>query len=291
MKRLEGKVCVVAGATRGAGRGIATELGAAGATVYCVGRTTRESQSPMQRPETIEETADLVTAHGGVGIPVRVDCTVRAEVEALFERVRVEQSGRLDVLVNDVWGGESMVAWDVPSWEMDVEQGLRLLNQAVCSHILLSRYGVPLMVARNQGVVFEVTDGDSYYWRGSYFYDLVKVNVIRLAQNLHEEFKARKLPITSLAITPGYLRSEEMLAFKGLTESTWRDGIAVDANWAFSETPRYIGRAVAALAADPEVNSKSGQALATWHLYKEYGFRDLDTTTPDWEANHVKHAE
>ncbi len=283
MKTLEGKVCVVAGATRGCGRGIAVELGVAGATVYCVGRSARGNLSPMNRPETIEETAERVNAHGGIGIPVRVDCTQRLEVEALFERVKNEQNGQLDVLVNDVWGGETMIEWDVPFWKMDVEQGLALLNQAVFSHILLSRFGVPLMVARNQGIVFEITDGDGIYWRGSYFYDLVKVNVIRLAQNLHEEFKERNLPLTSLVVTPGYLRSEQMLAFKGLTEETWRDGIASDPGWARSETPRYLGRAIAALAADPNIHTKGGKALATWHLYKEYNFTDLDGSQPDWE--------
>jgi NAD(P)-dependent dehydrogenase (short-subunit alcohol dehydrogenase family) len=286
MKSLTGRVCVVAGATRGAGRGIAVELGAAGATVYCVGRTTREQASPLQRPETIEETADLVTAHGGTGIAVRADCTVLSEVEALFQRVEAEQEGRLDLLVNDVWGGETMVQWDVPLWEIDVAQGIALLNQAVHSHILLSRYGVPLMVAQRQGLVIEVTDGDGNHWRGNFIYDLVKVSVIRLAHNLHQEFKSRELPLTALAITPGFLRSEQMLAFMGVTETNWRDGIASDRHWAYSETPFYIGRAVAALAADPDVRNKGGQALATWHLYKEYGFTDVDGTTPDWEADH-----
>lgn len=285
MKLLEGKIAVVAGATRGAGRGIAVELGAAGATVYCVGRSVRGAPSPMNRPETIEETAERVNAQGGVGIPVQVDCTVPSQVEALFERVREEQQGRLDFLINDVWGGEKMVEWDVPLWEADVEQGFALLRQAVHSHILLNRFGIPLMVAQNRGVVFEITDGDGYHWRGAFFYDLVKVSVIRIAQDLHEEFKAKGLPLTALAVTPGYLRSEEMLTFKGLTEATWRDGIASDAGWAKSETPHYIGRAIAALAADPQVHSKSGQMLATWHLYKEYGFTDLDDRHPDWEKD------
>jgi NAD(P)-dependent dehydrogenase (short-subunit alcohol dehydrogenase family) len=237
----------------------------------------------MKRPETIDQTAALVDAHGGKGIPVRVDCTQRAEVEALFERVREEQNGRLDVLVNDVWGGEEMVEWDKPFWETDLDQGLALLNQAVTSHILLSRFGVPLMVAQGSGIVFEVTDGDGYHWRGLYFYDLVKVSVIRLAQNLHEELKERHVPITSIAVTPGFIRSEQMLDFKKLTEENWRDGIAEDEGWARSETPHYLGRAIAAMVTDPNIHEKSGKVLATWHLYKEYGFKDLDGRQPDWE--------
>jgi NAD(P)-dependent dehydrogenase (short-subunit alcohol dehydrogenase family) len=236
MNPLEGKVAVVAGATRGAGRGIAVELGATGATVYCTGRSVRGRPSDLNRPETVDETAELVTAAGGQGIAVRTDHTNEEEVRALFERVRREQNGRLDILVNDVWGGESLVSWGTPFWEQDLEAAAKLLERAVFSHIVTSRYGVPLMVARGEGLIIEITDGDTLDYRGNFLYDLVKTSVIRLAVGMAGDLSGRMvttepggklerqaLKITALALTPGFLRSEEMLDHFGVTEANWQD--------------------------------------------------------------------
>jgi len=293
MSNLKEKIVVVAGATRGCGRGIAVELGAAGATVYCTGRSTRGNPSDLNRPETIEETAELVTKAGGTGIAVRVDHTQEAQVKALFEQVKAEQ-GRLDILVNDVWGGDGLIEWGKPFWEMDMALGWRLLERSVYSHLLTSRYAVPLMLEQNSGLIVEVTDGDTLNYRGNFFYDLVKTTVIRLAHNIAEEFKGQRINvlgqpnpvranITALALTPGFLRSEAMLEHFGVSEANWRDAIAQDPYYAESETPHYIGRAVVALATDPKVHEKAGQALATWHLSREYGFTDIDGRAPHWQ--------
>ena len=280
MKALTGKVAVVAGATRGAGRGIATMLGEAGATVYCTGRSVRgKPASGPKRPETIEETAELVTAQGGTGIAVQVDHTVEAQVAALFARVKNEQ-GRLDVLVNDVWGGDDLVQWSTPFWKLDLAKGRTMLERALWSHIVTSRYGAPLMVAQNSGLIVEITDGDLIGWRGMMFYDLVKVGVIRLAYSMAQDL--RKTGVSAVAVTPGFLRSEAMLDRFGVTEANWRDHVKKDKFFAESETPWYVGRAVAALAADPNVRAKSGKAFASWTLAKEYGFEDRDGRRPDW---------
>ena len=273
------QVAVVAGATRGAGRGIARMLGAAGATVYCTGRSVRGRPATAGRPETIEETADLVTAAGGRGIAARTDHTVEAEVERLFARVREEQ-GRLDVLVNDVWGGDALTEWGRPFWELSTAQGLELLERAVHSHIVTSRHGVPLMVERNAGLVVEVTDGDTLGYRGNLFYDIAKNAVIRLAYAMAADLHAHG--VTALALTPGLMRSEAVLDHCGVTEASWRDAIADDPYFAESETPCYVGRAVAALAADPDIGVKSGGLFSSWGLAKEYGFTDVDGRRPDW---------
>ena len=286
-KPLRGQIALVAGATRGCGRGIAVELGAAGATVYCTGRTTRQHRSPMNRPETIEETADLVDAAGGSGIAVRVDHTEPAQVERLIDRIRQEQGRRLDILVNDVWGGDDLTAWGRRFWEQSLENGLLMLRQAVHSHIITSRYGLPLMLERGTGLVVEVTDGNTLRYRGQLYYDLVKTSVMRLAfaqaQELRQHCETNR--ITALAVTPGYLRSEWMLDHFGVTEESWRDAIEKDADFAVSETPRFIGRAVAALAADPDAMRYAGQALTSWDLAKVYQFCDVDGRRPDWGAH------
>jgi len=284
MKPLTGKIAVVTGATRGCGRGIAVELGAAGATVYCTGRSTRGGRTGLtyqNRPETIDETAEMVTAAGGVGIPVPVDHTQEGEVVSLFERIGVEQGGRLDVLVNDIWGGEELTEW-TPFWEQDMEKGLTLLERAIHTHILTNRHGAPLMVERNAGLIIEVGDGASYRYRGALFYSLAKVAVIHLAEAMASDLKGAGKNVTALALTPGFLRSEMMLANFGVSEENWRDAVAKDPAFARSETPRYLGRAVAALASDPDVHSKHGRALATWHLVDEYGFTDVDGSQPRW---------
>ncbi len=278
---LAGRVAVVAGATRGAGRGIARALGEQGATVYCTGRSVRGSPSDMGRPETIEETAERVDAAGGHGIPVRVDHTVDDQVQGLFDRVRSEQ-GRLDVLVNDVWGGDPVTQWGTPFWELDVDQGFRMMETAVHSHIRTARHGVPLLLDGDRGLLVEVTDGDGYWYRGTLFYDLVKTSVIRLAFDFAEELRPHG--VTSVAVTPGFLRSEAMLDHFGVTKETWRDAVKKDPHFAESETPLFVGRAVAALAADPDVLERTGRVFASWTLAREFGFDDEDGRRPDWGA-------
>lgn len=291
MRQLGGTIAVVAGATRGAGRGIACMLGEAGATVYCTGRSTaarpaqpQPGSSPFaleHRPETIEETAELVTSYGGVGIPVQVDHTVPEQVKALFERVEAEQ-GRLDLLVNDVWGGDALMEWNTPFWQHSLPNGLLMQQRGIHSHIITSHYGAPLMVKRRQGLIVEITDGDTMDYRGNLFYDLVKTSVIRLAYAMAEDLRPHN--ITALAVTPGFLRSEAMLEHFGVTEATWQQGAQRDPHFIASETPFFIGRAIAALAADPEVGQKSGRAFSSWGLAREYGFSDIDGRKPDWGA-------
>jgi NAD(P)-dependent dehydrogenase (short-subunit alcohol dehydrogenase family) len=295
---LHNRIAVVAGATRGAGRGIACMLGEAGATVYCTGRSTRairivpplgalETAFQLQyRPETIEETAELVAAYGGVGIPVRVDHTVEDHVRALFARVREEQ-GRLDILVNDVWGGDELTVWGTPFWELDVAQGWRMQERAVLSHILTSRHAAPLMVAQRTGLIVEITDGDTLAYRGNLFYDLAKTSAIRLAFAMAEEL--RPFGVTALAVTPGFLRSEAMLEHFGVAEANWQEGARTDPHFIASETPFYVGRAVAALAADPRVAEKSGRAFSSWGLMEEYGFTDIDGRQPNWGKYFAEH--
>ena len=276
---LRNRVAVVAGATRGAGRGIARMLGAAGATVYCTGRSVRGRPATPGRPETIEETAALVTAEGGRGIAVRTDHTVDSAVEQVFARVRAE-AGRLDVLVNDIWGGVALTEWGRPFWELSIAQGQQVLERAVHSHIITSRHGAPLMLERDAGLIVEVTDGDTLAYRGNLFYDLAKNAVIRLAHAMAADLHAHR--VTALAITPGFLRSEAVLDTFGVTEANWRDAIEKDPYFAESETPCLVGRAVAALAADPNVGAKSGGLFSTWALSKEYGLTDVDGGRPDW---------
>ena len=282
---LHDQVAVVAGATRGAGRGIARMLGAAGATVYCTGRSVRGHAATAGRPETIEETAEMVAAEGGRGIAVRTDHTVEPEVERLFARVREEQ-GRLDILVNDVWGGDALTEWGSPFWTLSISQGQELLERAVHSHVITSRHGAPLMVERNAGLLVEVTDGDTLGYRGNLFYDLAKNAVIRLAYAMAADLHAHR--VTALAVTPGFLRSEAVLASFGVTEANWRDAIEKDPYFAESETPCFVGRAVAALAADPDVPKKNGGLFSSWGLAQEYGFTDLDGRRPDWSSFFVR---
>ena len=280
--RLEDKVALVAGGTRGAGRGIAVELGAAGATVYVTGRTTRERRSEYDRPETIEETAELVDRAGGRGIAVRVDHLASDQVRALVRRIEDEQ-GRLDVLVNDVWGGERLIEWNVPVWEYSLDGGLRMLRLAIDTHIITSHFALPLLIQNEGGLVVEMTDGTAEYnaenYRVSLFYDLAKASVIRMAWAQAKELVPYEC--TAVAITPGWLRSEMMLDAFGVGESNWRDALAAQPHFAISETPRYVGRAVAHLAADPEVGRFNGRSLSSGGLAKEYGFTDLDGSQPD----------
>jgi len=285
-------VALVAGATRGGGRGIARALGERGATVYCTGRSTRHRPRPSydpatpfaleRRPETIEETAELVAQAGGQGIPVAVDHTDVAAVRALLERIEREQ-GQLDVLVNDIWGGESLVEWGKPFWELEPERAWALVDGAVRSHLVTSRFAAPLMVAAGRGLIVEVTDGDAAYYRSNLAYDLAKLAVIRLAFGMAEELRPHG--VTALAITPGFLRSEAMLDHLGVNEQTWREAAAKDPHFLTSETPLYLGRAVAALAMDPEVSRHAGRALSSWQLQGIYGFVDADGSAPNWGAH------
>ena len=215
---LAGKVALVAGGTRGGGRGIAIELGAAGATVYVTGRSSADGpgRAGMDRPETIEETAAQVTKAGGTGISVRTDHSDPAQVQALTDRIAAAHDGRLDLLVNSVWGGDPLTDWEHPVWEQDLETGLRLLRQAVETHIITSRFALPLMVARRSGLVVEVTDGNTARYRGSFYYDLAKSAVIRLA--VAQAAELRPFGVAAVAITPGFLRSEAMLEHFGVTE-------------------------------------------------------------------------
>ncbi len=286
MQPLKGKVAVVAGATRGAGRGIACMLGEAGATVYCTGRSVRGKPASGNRPETIEETAEMVSAYGGVGIPVQVDHTVEAQVAALFEQVRAEQ-GQLDILVNDIWGGDELTEWGKPFWELSIPQGLLMQQRGVHTHIITSRYGAPLMIERRQGLIIEITDGDTANYRDNLFYDLVKTSVIRLAYAMAQEL--RPYNITAIAVTPGFLRSEAMLDLFGVTEANWQEGAKRDPHFIASETPFYIGRAIAALAADPQVAQRSGQVFSSWGLAEEYGLRDIDGRQPHWGRYFAEH--
>ncbi len=279
---LSGKVALVAGATRGAGRGIAVELGAAGARVYVTGRTTRTQRSELNRPETIEETAELVQQAGGEGIAVQVDHLDPAQVAALITRIEREQ-GRLDILVNDVWGADFLIEWNVPLWEHSLENGLRMLRLAIDTHIITSHFALPLLIKNSGGLVVEMTDGTAEYnnakYRVSLFYDLAKTSVIRIAWALAEEL--RPYQCTAVSLTPGWLRSEQMLDNYGVSEAKWRDAIAKQPHFVITETPRYVGRAVAHLAGDPEVARWSGQSLSSGQLANVYGFTDLDGSQPD----------
>ncbi|GAB3283649.1 SDR family oxidoreductase [Larkinella harenae] len=281
-KTLTGKVALVAGATRGAGRGIAVELGRAGATVYVTGRTTRSQLSEYGLPQTIEETAELVTQAGGQGIAVQVDHLVHEDVHRLVEQIDREQ-GQLDILVNDIWGGEFLTEWHKPVWEHSLEKGLRLLRLAIDTHIITSHYALPLLIRKPGGLVLELTDGTAEYNRSNYrislFYDLAKSSVIRLAWAQAQELAP--FGGTAVALTPGWLRSEIMLDLFGVSEANWRDALPKEPHFVISETPYYVGRAVVALASDTALQRWNGQSTSSGALAKEYGFTDVDGSQPD----------
>lgn len=285
MQTLNGTIALVTGATRGAGRAIAIELGRAGATVYVTGRTTRAHTSEIGRKETIEDTAETIIQSGGQAIAVQVDHTSPMQVEALIQRISRE-AGKLDILINDVWGGDHLTQW-VNFWEHDLENGLKLLDNAVKSHIITSFYAAPLMIQQKAGLVIEITDGITEKYRGSLFYDLAKVAVNRLA--FAQSAELAEHGITALALSPGFLRSEAMLDHFGVTENNWRDAVAQEPHFIASETPYYLARAVVALASDPNIHGKNGGRYATWNLYQEYGFTDLDGTQPDWGRHAREH--
>ncbi|PRH75970.1 short-chain dehydrogenase [Streptomyces solincola] len=280
---LAGVVALVAGATRGAGRAIAVQLGAAGATVYATGRTTRDKVSEVGRAtETIEQTAELVTAAGGEGVAVPADHLDPDQVRALVDRIDREH-GRLDVLVNSLWGGDRLLEFNTRMWDTDLDVGLRMLDLGIRSHAITSSIALPLMLRRPGGLLVEMTDGTAEYngprFRENFYYDLAKTSPIRMAFALAADLKGTGT--TAVALTPGFLRSEEMLDHFGVTEETWRDGIAQEPTFAIAESPVLVGRAVAALAADPARERWSGQSLSSGQLAREYGFTDADGSRPD----------
>ncbi|MFJ7126946.1 SDR family oxidoreductase [Streptomyces sp. NPDC098101] len=284
-KPLRGRICLVAGATRGAGRAIAVQLGAAGATVYVTGRTTREKVSEVGRTtETIEETAELVTAAGGEGVAVPTDHLEPEQVRVLVDRIDRER-GRLDVLVNDIWGGEHLVVagFGKKIWEVDLADGLRMLELGVKSHLITSAAATPLLTRHPGGLLVEVTDGTREYnatrYRENVYYDLAKNAPIRMAFGLARELEPAGC--TAVALTPGWLRSEQMLDHFGVTEENWRDAAEKLPDFAVAESPVYVGRAVAALAADPGRARWNGHSLSSGQLAKEYGFTDADGSRPD----------
>lgn len=276
---LRGQVAVVAGATRGAGRGIARALGEAGATVYCTGRSVRGNPSPYKRPETIDETADIINAAGGTAVAVRVDHTVEREVEALFARVEKEH-GRLDVLVNSIAGEEPMMTQWVSFWKTDLSHADAVFRQALVSHIITAKHAAAVMIERKRGLIVEVTESDIMMAGGNPMSQSVKLSLKGLVLEMAAELKPHG--VAAVAITPGFLRSEAMLERHGVTEANWRDGGKKDPNFLNSESPLFVGRAVAALAADRKLLQRSGQLCSSWELSREYKFTDADGTRPDW---------
>lgn len=281
---LKNQVAIVAGATRGAGRGIARALADAGAIVYCTGRSTNGNPSPYNRPETIDETAEMINAAGGMAIPVRVDHANEEEVEALFARVDREQK-RLDVVVDSV-GGENplMKQWGW-FWTIDLANGGAVFEQSLLSHIITAKHAARLMTRDRRGLIVEVTESDVLGAGGNPLAQTVKLALKGLAMSMAAELKPHG--VSSIAITPGYLRSERMLEHYGVTEANWRDAAKQDSNFLCSETPLFVGRAVAAIAADPGVMRYTGQLLSSWELSREYGFTDVDGRRPDWGEHEI----
>ena len=281
---LAGRVALVAGATRGAGRGIARALGEAGATVYCTGRSVRGKPSPYKRPETIEETAELVDAAGGTGIALRVDHTVEAEVQRLFKRID-SKHGRLDVVVNCIAGEDPLMRQWGQFWEVDVSNADAIFRQALTSHVITAKHAAQRMIAARRGLIVEITESDTLGAGGNPLSQAVKIAMKAFALNMATELKQHR--VTALAVTPGFLRSESMLEHFGVTEENWRDGGKKDSNFLVSESPLYVGRAVAALAADPDVLARTGKLWSSWQLARDYRFTDADGRRPDWGRHDI----
>jgi NAD(P)-dependent dehydrogenase (short-subunit alcohol dehydrogenase family) len=284
MKPLDAQVALVAGATRGAGRGIARALGDAGALVYCTGRSTRGNPSPYRRPETIDETAEMIAGAGGAAIAVRVDHTIESEVAALLGRIDREH-GRLDVLANCVAGEDPMMRQWGSFWKADLANGEAVFRQAILSHIITAKHAAPLMIRARRGLIVEVTEGDTLSAGGNPLTQTVKLALKGLALNMAAELHGHG--VAAVSIVPGFLRSESMLEHFGVTDATWRDGGRKDPNFLASETPLFVGRAVAALAADSHVLERTGQLCSSWELARIYGFTDADGSRPDWGAHDI----
>jgi NAD(P)-dependent dehydrogenase (short-subunit alcohol dehydrogenase family) len=281
---LAARVAVVAGATRGAGRGIARALAEAGAMVYCTGRSMRGQPSPYNRPETVDQTADMITLAGGSAVAVRVDHTIEPEVEALFSRVDREQ-GRLDVLVNSIAGEDPLIAQSGWFWTTDLANGEAGLRQGLLSHIITAKHAAAMMIPRKRGLIVEVTEADIFGGGGNPVSQSIKLALKGMAMNMAAELAPHG--VAAVAITPGFLRSEAMLEHFGVTEETWRDGGKKDSNFLESESPLFVGRAVAALAADPRIMEHTGQLLSSWEVGREYRLTDVDGRRPDWGAHDI----
>jgi NAD(P)-dependent dehydrogenase (short-subunit alcohol dehydrogenase family) len=280
---LAGHVALVAGGSRGATRAIAVELGRAGVVVHVTGRSARGRPSPMQRPESIEDAVEQIRSAGGQAYAHHVDHSDERAVAALLDRITAAHHGRLDIVVNGIWGGDPMTDWEHPFWEQSVSIGLAMLRQAVETHIVTSAAAAPRLVARRSGLIIELTDGkrgDPY--RGSLYYDLAKEQVARLALGMAEDLRTHQ--VAAVALAPGYLRSEAVLDRFGVSEVNWRDAITADPHFAVSESPVLVARCAVALAADPEILDRSGQSLASWDLAAEYELNDFDGSRPNWGA-------
>lgn len=281
---LDGQIALVAGATRGAGRGIARGLGEAGAFVYCTGRSVRGNPSAYARPETVEETAEIVTGAGGKAVALRVDHTQETEVVALLDRI-MRDHARIDVVVNCIAGEDPMMSQWGSFWDADLRNGEAIFRQAILSHVITSKHAARHMIASRRGLIVEVTEGDTLMAGGNPLTQTVKLALKAIALNLASEL--HEYGVTSIAITPGFLRSEVMLEHHGVTESNWQDGGKKDPNFLASESPLFIGRAVAALAADPNVFARTGQLTSSWEVGREYGLADYDGRRPDWGRHDI----
>lgn len=283
-KPLAGRVALVDGATRGAGRTIAVELSRAGAFVYATGRSSRVSgPSDMARPETIEETADLIHATGGDGSALRVDHSDIKAVEALVNKIGSEK-GRLDILVNDIFGGHPYTQWDKKLWEHDIGAGFTMLRNGVGTHLITCAKAIPLMLSTGHGLIIEMTDGTSEYNKAfrrnvGFYYDLVKANVERITIGLAAELENESVAV--VAVTPGWMRSEQMLENFGVSESNWKDALSDVPHFCISETPTFVARGIVALACDPQAKRWSGRVLSSAELARQYGVTDVDGSQPD----------
>lgn len=277
---IDGRVALVAGATRGAGRGVARALGEAGATVYCTGRSVAGSPSPYGRREIIDETAALVSAAGGQGIAVRVDHTREAEVEALVDRV-VREHGRLDILVNSI-AGETPLLGEMGAsfWEAKLADAPAGLEHAIVSHVITAKHAARQMIRQHRGLIIEMTEGDILYGGAGIVHEIAKSSLKALAARMAWELTPHN--VAAMAVTPGFLRSEVVLDHFGVSEENWRDAGKADPNFLASETPLFVGRAIAALAGDPDIMRRTGDVVGSWELAREYDIQDADGTRPDW---------
>jgi len=281
---LTGRVALVAGATRGAGRGIARALAEAGARVYCTGRSVTGKPSPYGRPETIDETAAMITAAGGKAIALRVDHTNEAEVKALFRRI-MRTHKRIDIVVDSVAGEDPLMGTYGFLWQADLTTADAIFRQGLTSRIITAKHAALAMMPARRGLIVEVTEADMIGGGGNPMAQAVKT-----AQKVLPLLWAAELAphgITATAITPGFLRSERMLEHFGVTESNWREAGKKDPNFLQSESPLFVGRAIAALAADPKVQNRTGMLFGSWELGRDYGVTDYDGRRPDWGRHKI----